>query len=178
MNYLYCIIGKSGVGKTTVATALQQEYGLKSIDSYTTRPRRSENEVGHIFVSNKEFEVINQDLVAYTFFDNNHYGVTLDQIEESDIYVVDWVGYQDLLKNYEGNKIIKSVYLDAKESVLLSRMLRRENDYLKAQTRIHHDKMKFNKIKKKCDYCIENTLLNKTIQEFKRIMDYNNSLKG
>lgn len=178
MKYLYCLIGKSGVGKTTIATALYHEFGLKSIDSYTTRPPRSENEIGHIFLTNEEFEKIKPELVAYTFFDENHYGVTLNQIEESDIYVVDWDGFEYLKNNYKGEKIIKSIFLNAKNDVLLKRMLKRKNDPLEAQIRINHDKIKFAKIRKKCDYCIENTIVTKTIKEIKLIIDYNNSLRS
>ena len=38
-NKLLVIVGESGCGKTSIAEKLQQ-YGLKLIQSYTTRPKR------------------------------------------------------------------------------------------------------------------------------------------
>ena len=47
---IFLITGCSGSGKTTITEQLEMKYGLKSIQSYTTRAKRSENETGHIFV--------------------------------------------------------------------------------------------------------------------------------
>ena len=47
---IFLIIGESGSGKTTLVSSLEKQKNLKSIQSYTTRPPRYENEYGHIFV--------------------------------------------------------------------------------------------------------------------------------
>ena len=39
---LVIIIGRSGAGKTSVANAMRDAYGWTQIESYTTRPRRSD----------------------------------------------------------------------------------------------------------------------------------------
>ena len=52
---IFLIIGESGSGKTTLVSSLEKQKNLKSIQSYTTRPPRYENEYGHIFVSENEF---------------------------------------------------------------------------------------------------------------------------
>jgi hypothetical protein len=44
---LILLCGKSGSGKTTVADLLQSKYGLKQLESYTTRPQRKADERGH-----------------------------------------------------------------------------------------------------------------------------------
>ena len=54
MNNIFLIVGCSGSGKTTITEQLEQKYGLKSIQSYTTRPPRYDGETGHIFISNEE----------------------------------------------------------------------------------------------------------------------------
>ena len=41
---LVIIMGRSGAGKTSVANAMRDAYGWTQIESYTTRPRRSEDE--------------------------------------------------------------------------------------------------------------------------------------
>ena len=48
---LVIIIGRSGAGKTSVANAMRDAYGWTQIESYTTRPRRSEDETGHHFIT-------------------------------------------------------------------------------------------------------------------------------
>ena len=55
-KFLIVLCGKSGCGKTTIASLLQEKYNLKVIQSYTTRPPRYKNEEGHIFISKEEFD--------------------------------------------------------------------------------------------------------------------------
>ena len=54
-NTILLIVGASGTGKTTVANTLSKMFGMKQIQSYTTRPPRYEGEKGHIFVTDEEF---------------------------------------------------------------------------------------------------------------------------
>lgn len=55
---LVIIMGRSGAGKTSVANAMRDAYGWTQIESYTTRPRRSEDETGHHFITEAEFDQI------------------------------------------------------------------------------------------------------------------------
>ena len=55
-NYIFCLVGKSGSGKTTIANKLFDRYGYTQIASYTTRPPRSENDTDHTYVSSEEFD--------------------------------------------------------------------------------------------------------------------------
>ena len=55
MKNIYCIAGPSGSGKTTIAEELKKRYGMKVLESYTTRAPRYEGETGHIFVTPKKF---------------------------------------------------------------------------------------------------------------------------
>ena len=52
-NCIFLIVGCSGSGKTTITEQLEQKYGLKAIQSYTTRQPRYDGETGHIFVSDE-----------------------------------------------------------------------------------------------------------------------------
>ena len=62
---LVIIMGRSGAGKTCVANAMRDAYGWTQIESYTTRPRRSEDETGHHFITEAEFDQISEcDLFA------------------------------------------------------------------------------------------------------------------
>lgn len=110
MNNIFLFVGCSGSGKTTIVESLEKKYGLTSIQSYTTRPKRSQNETGHIFVNDEEFDSLN-DIVAYTVFDRYRYCATSQQIDDNDLYVVDPAGVETLKRKYKGNKNIKVIFI-------------------------------------------------------------------
>lgn len=56
MKFL-CIIGPSGVGKSTIARSLQEQNYIEIIPSITDRPKRKgEIEIEHQFVSKQQFD--------------------------------------------------------------------------------------------------------------------------
>lgn len=127
-NALYLFVGKSASGKTTIADLLEQQYGYKQVSSYTTRKPRYDGEIGHVFVSEEEFKNLST-MVAYTFYNNNHYGTTAEQLDQCSIYVVDIPGVETLLKNYNTKRPIVIIYFDTTVYTRINRMLdRHESD--------------------------------------------------
>ena len=103
------IIGKSGVGKTTLAEYMSKdmEHKYNIINSYTDRPKRDVMELGHDFVSKSKMDEILQyaTVVAYTKYGNYRYCATLEQFEPSkiNIYIVDNQGVIDVMAyDWEG----------------------------------------------------------------------------
>lgn len=123
---LYLFVGRSASGKTTVADILEQKYGFKQVNSYTTRPPRYDGEVGHVFVTEEEFKAL-ENMVAYTFYDNNHYGTTAEQLDQCTIYVVDIPGVETLLEKYNTNRSIVIIFFDTTVHTRINRMLNRGN---------------------------------------------------
>lgn len=121
MSNLYCIVGESGCGKTTIVSMLEKLKGLKSIQSYTTRPKRSENEIGHIFITNEEFDNL-KDIVAFTNFNGNRYCSTAEQIENNNLYIIDIEGIKSLKDNYKGDKKIYTIYIKSDMNTRHERM--------------------------------------------------------
>lgn len=99
------ICGDSMTGKTTIMKKLCQTYPYlyHPIMSYTTRPKRSEDEYGHIFVTEEEMwnKMHQQGLVARTLIDGNFYFTTPEQFvdDKINIYIVDGLGVLDV-KNF------------------------------------------------------------------------------
>lgn len=155
MKKLICIVGESGSGKSAIYDGLRKR-GFKVIDSFTTRPRRRENEHGHIFVSKEEFEAIRGNLVAYTMFNGYEYGTTREQIETSDFYIIDPAGL-DYLAEKVGRENLFVVYIYCGEKERLERMTR-ERGRKSARERINHDKDAFRNFlnHEKWDVCLAN----------------------
>ncbi len=124
MKNIYLIVGPSGSGKTTLAEALARDYGLKTVWSYTTRPKRYPGEEGHLFVTNEEFNELG-DMCAYTEYNGFRYGVTSEIIDQSDIYVIDLPGVLYLKEHYKGPKGIVTIGLEVSETVRALRMMKR-----------------------------------------------------
>lgn len=121
MKNIYLIVGQSGSGKTTIVNCLEEKYGLKSIQSYTTRPKRSDDETGHIFISDEEYDKLT-NIVANTEFCGYRYCVQAEQIDNNDLYVIDSVGVKTLKVLYKGIKKIKTIYISSDLTTRYERM--------------------------------------------------------
>ena len=123
-NCIFLIVGCSGSGKTTITEQLEQKYGLKSIQSYTTRKPRYEGETGHIFISDEEFNKLT-DMVAYTEFAGNRYCATAEQVENNDLYIIDPKGVDFFMKAYKGSKTPKIIFISSNLTTRYERMVGR-----------------------------------------------------
>ena len=153
-NYIFCLIGKSGCGKTTIADKLFDKYGYTQIASYTTRPPRTENDTDHIFISKEEYDALT-DKVAFTCFQNNYYCATKEQVDNADLYVIDPFGLEQLKQLYDGEKQIVSIYIDTPMDICLNRMRKRGDNEDKIWERLRHDDTVFKGVLGKCDCVID-----------------------
>ena len=93
------ILGRSGRGKDTCAKYLTDKYGLTQVKSYTTRPKRGENEDTHIFISKEDVSLYEHEMAAYTKIGEYEYFATKTQVQTNDIYVIDPRGLAELKQN-------------------------------------------------------------------------------
>lgn len=135
---LFLFVGPSGCGKTTVVQNLENQYGYKTVQSFTTRPRRYDDEVGHTFITDYEFDML-QDIVAYTNYNGFRYCTTKDQLDSVTSYVVDIPGVETLLKNYNTNRTIVVFYLESTVKVRIERMIDRHDSDTAIIGRLHND---------------------------------------
>ena len=100
---LTCIIGRSGSGKSTLEQYLCDTLSWKSIESYTTRPPRVKDERDHVFITEKELQTNPQyapsERVAETTINGYTYFATHNQLRDADIYIIDPIGFKQLLQN-------------------------------------------------------------------------------
>lgn len=123
---LFLFVGPSGCGKTTVVQNLENQYGYKTVQSFTTRPQRHDNEVGHTFITDDEFDKL-ENIVAYTKYNGFRYCTTKNQLDLVISYVVDIPGVETLLKNYATDRSIIIFYLESTVKVRIERMIDRHD---------------------------------------------------
>lgn len=139
------LVGKSGSGKTSVCDELERFFKWKVLKSYTTREKRNENEDSHTFVSEEEFDLLT-NICAYTVFDGHRYCATQQQVDESDIYVIDLNGLDYFRQHYQGTKIVIPIYLDVSIKTQYRRMKARGDSTMNALRRVIHDWFAFRKV--------------------------------
>ena len=139
-NILVLLVGRSGSGKTTLEKMLV-EIGFKSVKSYTTRPKRTEDEDNHTFVSKEEFDAL-ENKIAYTNFNGYEYCATKEQLDNATVYVIDPAGVE-YLKQSGYDRELFIVYLETWGSTCMAHMLDRGDDYDKAKQRIANDEREF-----------------------------------
>lgn len=135
---LYCFVGKSGSGKTSIVNELEKKCNYKSIQSYTTRRPRYDGEVGHTFISDTSFDKL-CDIVAYTEYNGFRYCATKQQLDEANLYVVDIAGVESLLDKYTNERPIVVFYLDATVYARINRMIDRGDSDTKIVSRLLQD---------------------------------------
>lgn len=122
---LITITGSSGAGKDTVARMLSEMSGYQVLCSYTTRPKR-EGEIDgveHYFVD--KCNIPHDEMLAYTQYGGYEYWVSLDQVTNKTIYVIDEYGLKYLCKRFPGIEMFK-ICVSARESTRLSRGVSRD----------------------------------------------------
>lgn len=134
MKNLYLIVGASGSGKTTVANVLEEKYGYKQLQSYTTRPMRTENEIGHIFVNDAFFDQL-ANFIGYTSYGDYRYGATAEQANNADLYVIDPQGVE-FLKNHYNGKPVKVITITSPVHTRINRMEQRGDKFSKIMERL------------------------------------------
>jgi len=144
---LILLVGKTGSGKTTVTRYLEKHYGLKMLESYTTRKPRYDGERGHTFVTKEDFNAM-PNKVAHTLFDSHDYWATQEQCDASDVYVIDPDGVKSLKRNYNSPRPYIIMYLHVDPITRLVRMMKRGDGFRKSIGRIIHDHKKFGKFEK------------------------------
>ena len=175
-NKLLLIAGESGTGKSTLANHLMEQYDLLPLDSYTTRPRRTKTETGHFFVNPMVGNSLMNDedylknVVAYTFYNGHHYWSTIDQVESSDLYVIDRDGIVHFMKSYNGEKKPIVVRIKAPIYKRVHRMRKRGDSVREILSRLWTDYKMYRGIDKLSQITLSNLTIQDSVEELKRML--------
>ena len=168
MKTVLNIAGKSGSGKTYIAEYISNVYGIPMVESYTTRPPRTRNEKGHMFISDVQYDSLeNKDKIAHTTFGGYKYCSMLSDLKELNTYVIDEDGINYMQKNFKGDFNIYNLWIGVKDEVRIDG-LNKEFGVSSAIKRINRDYGKFGNNGIEYDYIVKN---NRTKAELEHEVD-------
>ena len=129
IHTLYCIIGKTGSGKTTITKNVADKLNKKILKSYTTRNRRNnetDENADHTFVIPDEVEQYRADMVAYTDRVGYCSFATKQQLMDADFYIINPSGYYELQTNTKDMDIrLVAIYITTPIRILENRVKKR-----------------------------------------------------
>ena len=183
-NKLVIISSPSGAGKTTLCKLLLKK--MKNITlsiSYTSRNKRL-NEINgkdYFFVTEKKFKILESKNFFIETAKNfkNLYGSPYKNITSNKnkndylLFDIDWKGARKIRKNYGKENIIDFFILPPSKLELKKRLIKRGRDNNKEiDLRLSYalDEMKHFKEYK---YVLINDNVQKTVNDIKKILDYN-----
>ena len=152
---LLCVLGKTASGKDSLVNKLCERTGLRQVISYTTRPRRDNEGKTHIFVDESDYEQMYQDgvIAAFTQIGQYKYWTTIDQLENTDVYIIDYTGVQTLRELNLPNIRLVSVYINVPDDIRADRALnKRKDDKLKFRQRDIAERSQFRDMLKNADF--------------------------
>jgi guanylate kinase len=152
---LLCVLGKTASGKDSLVNKLCERTKLKQIISYTTRPRRINEGNTHIFVGEDDFEQMYEDgvVAAFTQIGEYKYWTTVDQLEDTDVYIIDYEGIKTLRELNLPNLRLVSVYINTPDKIREERALnKRKDDKSKFRTRDFAERQQFRDMLKNADF--------------------------
>lgn len=153
---ILCVAGYSGCGKTTLAEYYRNLFGISMIESYTDRPKREENEVGHTFISPEEYDKLKlEDMIAYTKFGDYRYCCLKQDIKPNNTYVIDEAGIRYLKSNFGKDYDITTLWIKS-SNYNIFRRLEKEYGLFEATKRADRDRTRELIPLEEYDYIIDN----------------------
>lgn len=127
---IYLIVGRTSTGKSRIASEICNKLSYKQVKSFTTRPPR-ESEINHpekcdhFFITDEEAEQYRDDIAAYTEINGYKYFATKQILAESDVYVIDPNGIEDLKRRCPDEFNFVVLYIRVPKSVGKRRVIQR-----------------------------------------------------
>lgn len=171
---LYCLVGHSSSGKSTIEKMLCEE-GYDKLTSYTTRePRENEvNGLDYHFISEEKFKELDEEGYFHEVaqYRDWYYGISLKDIDlekETYIAVVTVHGYKELSK-HTGD--ILAIHIEVEEKERIIRQLNRGDDVDEVIRRIYTDRVDFKDAKIECHVTFNNEDLEDTVRKIKSYIE-------
>lgn len=184
IHTVYCVLGRTGSGKSTVTKEAANKLNMKVLKSYTTRQRR-ENETDencdHTFISPDEVEKYRNDMIAYTDRVGYCSFATKQQLLDNDFYIINPTGYYELkLKTKDMDIELVTIMVNVPYNDLRQRAKKR-GDYDAWQANYIKESEEFSNFEKShlVDYFILNDRsLEESVAKMVRIINKDRAKRG
>lgn len=123
---LVVLIGPSGAGKSTVAGILTKEYKFRLQKTVTTRPRRGDHDIDHIFVNNETYqEMASSGMFFGTLHSFGHdYGLPRFDPADRTVLLLRATAVAEFRTRFPDAYIVE---IDAPIDILVSRLMVRDS---------------------------------------------------
>ena len=149
---IYCRLGMTGTGKTTLAREVSKKLKIPIIISYTSRPMREgeQEDVDYHYVDNKHFDDNKDDFIEmreYEVYDGSvwKYGYKKSDFSNKNkdyIVVIETDGFK-AFKEYFGRDKLKPILINSQIGDLYHRLQKRGDNEKEIERRINDDVQKF-----------------------------------
>lgn len=182
-NKIFCIVGLSGTGKTTIFKEVMKLINIKNICSLTTRPQRPQERHGvdYFFINNNEFEKLdkkNKIIAGQDFNVANgqlwRYGFNKEDVDlllkENNILIVCTPKGVSDFKN-AGYDVV-SILIEVDEAERMERIIGRKDNQGIAEIKRRNkaDKLLFEGFE--ADWNVQNKDLAVAVQDVVNIIEY------
>lgn len=172
-NILITLTGPSGSGKSTIEKMLVRNHKFKRAISHTSRePRMNEtNGVDYYYVGyDIMVRMFNEGKLAeFIEYNGNLYGVSIKELMDSQVIVIEPHGLHQVKEKMNGYKTIISFYLEVSPKEMEKRMRNRGDTEEAIQKRLKNDSKHFSIENGLYDYVINTD--NYTPSEVATIID-------
>lgn len=154
MRKIYCIVGRTSTGKSTIVKKVSEILNMKILKSYTTRDMRkneTEENSDHIFIDKNDVEKYKNDMVAYTDRCGYCSFATKQQLFDNDFYVINPQGYYELIEKTQDMDIkLVVIYITVPYMKIVERAKKR-GDFQSWQENYLKEDEEFTKFEKSND---------------------------
>lgn len=154
------LVGKTNSGKSSLIKKLCERTNLTALQSYTTRPKRSEEDTDHTFVDTVEYfrAKENGEIAVDAEIAGNYYYSTIEQLYNADLYTINPSALNELLLLDLPNIRFVTVYISCPDKTREERATKRGDDKHKYRVRDFAERQEFRKFvsDEKWDYAINN----------------------
>lgn len=184
IHTVYCVLGRTGSGKSTVTKEATNKLNMKVLKSYTTRQRR-ENETDencdHTFISPDEVEKYRNDMISYTDRVGYCSFATKQQLLDNDFYIINPTGYYELkLKTKDMDIELVTIMVNVPYNDLRQRA-RKRGDYDAWQANYIKESEEFSNFEKShlVDYFILNDRsIEESVAKMVRVINKDRAKRG
>ena len=185
IHTVYCVLGRTGSGKSTVTKEAAKQLDMNILRSYSTRQylRQSETKENsdHILISPDEVEKYHNDMIAYADRVGYCNFATKQQLLDNDFYIINPTGYYELKLKTKGMDVhLITIMVNVPFSELRKRAKKR-GDYDAWQANYIKESEEFSNFEKShlVDYFILNDRsIEESVAKMVRIINKDRAKRG